>query len=95
MKGYCFLSSVPMRAESSDRSEMVSAAIDFSDVSADEVMTARVDVQAISVDDEPEEILNTVLESTHSRMPVYEDSIDHIIGVVHLNHVLKAMAEKG
>jgi len=77
----------------SDRSEMLSAAIDFSDISADEVMTARVDVQAINIDDEPEEILQAILESTHSRMPVYEDGIDHIIGVVHLNHVLKAMAE--
>jgi len=77
----------------SDRSEMLSAAIDFSDISADEVMTARVDVQAINIDDEPEEILQAIMESTHSRMPVYEDGIDHIIGVVHLNHVLKALAE--
>ncbi len=76
----------------SDRSELLSAAIDFSDISAEEVMTARVDMEALSIDDDPEEILELVLQSTHSRMPVYEDSIDNIIGVIHLNHLLKALA---
>ena len=77
----------------SDQSELMSAAIDFKDTSADEVMTARVDMQAIDINDSPEKILAAVLESSHSRMPVYEDSIDHIIGVVHLNHLLKALSK--
>ena len=77
----------------SERSEMVAAAIDFSDRSADEVMTARVDVQAIDIEDDREEIIRTALSSTHSRIPVYEGTIDHIIGMVHLNHLLKALSE--
>ena len=77
----------------SDRSEMVAAAIDFSDISAEEVMTARVDVEAIDIEDSREEILETVLHSSHSRIPVYEDTIDHIIGIIHLNHLLKALSE--
>lgn len=77
----------------SNRSEMVAAAIDFSDTSADEVMTSRVDVLAIDIDDDRQEIIDAALSSTHSRIPVYEDTIDHIIGVVHLNHLLKAFAE--
>ena len=78
----------------SERSEMLSAAIDFSDVSAEDVMTARVDMETLNIDDSEEEILEAVLRSTHSRMPVYEDSIDNIIGVIHLNHLLKAMAKE-
>lgn len=77
----------------SDRSDLVAAAIDFPDVSASDVMTARVDVEAIDINDEPGEILKIVLASTRSRMPVYEDSIDNVIGVIHLNHLLKAMSE--
>ncbi|MBR0087088.1 MAG: HlyC/CorC family transporter [Lachnospiraceae bacterium] len=75
-----------------ERSEMVSAAIDFSDTSADEVMTARVDVQAIDIDADRDEIIEMALESSHSRIPVYEGTIDHVIGVIHLNHLLKALA---
>ena len=76
----------------SDQSELLSAAIDFSDISAEDAMTARVDMEALNIDDDPEEILEMVLGSSHSRMPVYEDSIDNIIGVIHLNHLLKSLA---
>lgn len=75
-----------------DRSELVTAAIDFPDISAEEAMTARVDMQAIDVDDDREEILRQVLESSHSRLPVYRESVDNIIGVIHLNHLLKALS---
>lgn len=77
----------------SDRTELVTAAIEFSDVSAEEVMTSRVDMQAIDIDDDREEIVRTVMESSHSRLPIYRESIDNIIGVVHLNHLLKAWAD--
>ncbi len=76
-----------------DRSELVQAAIDFSEISAYEVMTARVDVEAIDIDDDWDEILAQVERSSYSRLPVYEDSIDHIIGVLYLNHFLKAVAD--
>ena len=76
-----------------ERSELVQAAIDFSEISAYEVMTARVDVEAIDIDDDWEDILALVEESSFSRIPVYEGSIDHIIGVLYLNHFLKAVAD--
>ncbi|MCR5301631.1 MAG: hemolysin family protein [Lachnospiraceae bacterium] len=76
----------------SDQSEIVAAAIDFSDVSASDVMTARVDIEAIDIDDPIQEIVKMVSKSRKSRFPVYEDSIDNIIGVMHLNPFLKAMA---
>lgn len=76
-----------------DASELVSAAIDFPEKSASEIMTARVDVTAIDIDDDWEEILDTVLDSTFSRLPVYEDSIDNIIGMLPLNRLLKALID--
>ncbi len=76
-----------------DRSELVQAAIDFSEVSAFEVMTARVDVEAIDIEADWDRILWQVENSSHSRLPVYEGSIDHIIGVLVLNRFLKAVTD--
>lgn len=76
-----------------DASELVSAAIDFADISASEVMTARVDIVGIDIEDPWEEILHTIYTSPFSRIPVYEDSVDHVIGILSLNHFLKAMID--
>ena len=76
-----------------ERSELVRSAIDFSDVMASEVMTARVDVYAIDIEDDWEKILALVDESPYSRLPVYQESIDNIIGVLYLNRFLKALTE--
>lgn len=78
-----------------DQSELVQAAIEFDQIAAYEVMTARVDVQAIDIDDDWEEILSVIENAPFSRLPVYEDSIDNIIGVLYLNHFLKAVADEG
>ncbi len=76
-----------------DQTELVQAAIDFSDISAQDAMTARVDIVAIDIDDDRESILEIIEHSPYSRLPVYEDSIDNIIGVLYLNHFLKALTE--
>ena len=76
-----------------DQSELVRNAIDFSDISASEAMTARVDVTAIDIDDSWEEIISVLEDAPYTRFPVYEESIDHVIGVLHMNHFLKAMTE--
>ena len=77
-----------------DRSELVQAAIEFSDVMAYEVMTARVDVVALDIDDDWNELLATIESVPYSRIPVYEDSIDNVIGVLYLNHFLKALTDE-
>lgn len=76
-----------------DQSELLRSAIDFSDISALDVMTARVDVLAIDIEDDRDEILKCIEDAPFSRLPVYEDSIDNIIGVLYLNRFLKAMAD--
>ncbi len=77
-----------------DQTELVQAAIDFSDISAQDAMTARVDILAIDIDDDWENILDTIEKAPYSRLPVYEDSIDNIIGILYLNHFLKAQTEQ-
>ena len=78
-----------------DQSELVQAAIDFSETSALDVMTARVDVQAIDIEDDWDDILALIEDAPYTRLPVYEGSIDNIIGILYLNHFLKALADNG
>ena len=78
-----------------DQSELLRSAIEFSEISALDVMTARVDVVAIDIEDDWDEIIAQVEEASFSRLPVYEDSIDNIIGVLYLNRFLKARADGG
>ncbi len=72
-----------------DRSELVQAALEFSDVSASDAMTARVDMTAIDIDDDWEEIQALLNTTPYSRIPVYEDSVDNIIGVLYLNRFFR------
>lgn len=72
-----------------DRSELLKSAIEFSDISAQEILTPRVDMVAIDIDDDMDVILATINTSPYSRIPVYEKSIDKIIGVLYINHYLK------
>ena len=76
-----------------DEVELISAAIDFSEITAQEVMTARVDLLAIDFDDSWQEIMEIIEESPYSRIPVYEDSIDNIIGILSMNHLLKTLID--
>ncbi|MBR3298020.1 MAG: HlyC/CorC family transporter [Clostridia bacterium] len=75
-----------------DTSELLQSALDFPDICVYEIITPRVDMVAIDIEDSREEIMEVIETSVYSRIPVYEDSIDNIIGVLHLNQFLKAMA---
>ena len=77
-----------------DQSELVQAAIDFADISAAEVMTARVDMAALDIDDPWEKQLETIYSTPYTRLPVYRESTDNIIGILHLNRFYKAMVDR-
>lgn len=66
-----------------DESDLIRSAIEFTDVSVDEILTPRVEVIAISSDSAIEEIAQTFLDSGYSRLPVYGDDIDDVIGLLH------------
>lgn len=77
----------------SDDTELLQNAIDFAEVSASEAMTARVDVQAIDIEDDWADILSFVENTPFSRIPVYESGIDNIIGIIHLNRFLQQLVD--
>jgi len=66
-----------------EEGELIRSAIEFNDLDVNDVLTPRVDLVAIDVKYSNEEIDRLFFESGYSRMPVYENSIDNIIGVIH------------
>lgn len=69
-----------------DKSELLQSTLEFPDTTVEEIMTPRIDMLSIDVEDAPEAIEDIIEESRYSRIPVYEDSIDNIIGILYLNH---------
>ena len=69
------------------------SALDFSDISASEAMTARVDMVAIDIDDDWDDIVRIIDDSSYSRLPVYSGSVDNIIGFLYLNRFFKTMMD--
>ena len=78
-----------------DSGELLQSALEFSDITVEQILTPRVDVQGIDCEDEPAEILADVMRASHSRFPYYRDSLDHIEGVFYIAPFLKAVAELG
>lgn len=78
-----------------DEGEMIQGIFSFRDTIAREVMVPRTDVTALRANDPIEEVVKTIVESGHSRIPIYEDTLDNIIGIVHAKDLLKYWGEKG
>ena len=75
-------------------SEMIRQVIVFNDREAVDILIPRVDVAAVSVDATSEELAAAFIETGFSRLPVYEETIDHIVGVVYHKDYYKRAAEK-
>lgn len=67
-----------------EEKEMITNVVDFGDSLAKDVMVPRVDMVFISVDATVEEILNTYMDEQYTRLPVYEESKDNVIGILHV-----------
>src|SRR5262249_57664650 len=75
--------------------EMIDKVFVFGDKDAADVMVARPDVIAVSVDMPPEEALATVLDSPYTRYPVFRESLDDIVGVLHVRDLFTAIHDRG
>ena len=64
-------------------SELIRSAIEFNDLNVEDVLTPRVDIIAVRVDDDAKTVQMRFAESGYSRLPVYEDGIDDIVGILH------------
>ncbi len=73
-----------------EQCDLLQNALDFDEVLAYEIITPRVDMEAIDIRDAYEINIKKLEEATYTRLPVYEDTPDNIIGILHLNHFYKA-----
>ena len=64
-------------------SELIRSAIEFTDVDVEEILTPRVDLQAIELDASDDEIADAFKQSGYSRLPVYQETVDNIVGILH------------
>ena len=76
-----------------DTADLLQSALDFGDVLAYEVITPRVDLVGIDLDDSREEMLKVAFASPYTRIPVYQETMDNIVGILHLNHLYKALVK--
>lgn len=75
-------------------SKLVQSALDFDEITLDEILTPRVDIIAIDINDEINKIKEIFFNERYSRLPVYEKNIDNIIGTLHEKDFLKAVIER-
>lgn len=74
--------------------EMINNVFDFDDIDAGDIMTHRTDMIAIDVEDPFEDVISLSIEEGRSRIPVYEDDPDNIVGVIHIKDLLPYVGQK-
>ena len=67
-----------------EESELIRSAIEFNDLLAVDIFTPRVDLDAVPADADKQEIADLFSETGYSRLPVYEDTIDTVVGIIHI-----------
>ncbi len=77
-----------------DEHELLQGLVSFKTVTVREVMTPRVDVVAVSNDTNFDELMKIITESGHSRIPLYDEDLDDIIGVIYAKDLLKFIRKK-
>lgn len=69
--------------------EIIESLTDFKDIYVFEIMTPRVDIIALSINDTIDNAIEIIVKSGHSRIPIFENSIDNIVGILHAKDLLK------
>ena len=79
-----------------EEKELINNVFDFNDITVSEIMTHRTDIFAVDIDMNQEELLNEIIkdECRHSRIPVYDETIDEIKGVLYVKDIIKNMNKK-
>ena len=78
-----------------DQGDLISSALQFQDVTVGSILPSRVDVAAIDIDMTQEEILDLIKRENHSRMPVYQDNIDTVIGILQIRKYIRKVISDG
>lgn len=77
-----------------EQKELLNNVFAFNDIIVSEVMTPRTDIFAIEIEDDVNELLDKIDEYKYSRIPVYEDNIDNIEGILFIKDILKVVKEQ-
>ncbi len=75
--------------------DLIKSAIEFNDLEAGDILTPRVDLTAVDIEEDQQAIYNVFMESRFSRIPVYKDTIDNIVGVIHQRDFFVMIRTKG
>jgi putative hemolysin len=75
--------------------EMLYKVFDFADKEASDVMVPRPEVVALSIDLPPEQCLEAVMDSPYTRYPVYRESLDSVVGILHVRDLFSALRDRG
>ena len=78
-----------------EEKEMIHSIFEFTDTIVRKVMVPRIDMEAVDVNAPVDELLDVIIRAGHSRVPVYEETIDNIVGIVHAKDILRALRENG
>ena len=73
--------------------ELLQSALEFTDLDASDILTPRIDVVGFEIGESTENILQTISETQFSRFPVYEGTVDHVVGILVAKHLLKELVE--
>ena len=73
--------------------ELLQSALEFTDLDAADILTPRIDVIGFEIHDSMDFILNTIAETQFSRYPVYERTVDHVVGILYVKHLLKELVD--
>ena len=71
-----------------EEQEMIESVLELDETAADEIMTPRTDITAVEVNSDLQTVLDTISEAGHTRVPVYEENIDKIIGMIYAKDLL-------
>ena len=78
-----------------EHKHMLGSILDLDDVLVSDVMKHRKSIEMIDIDDRPEDIVQAAIRSSFTRLPLYRDNPENIIGVLHAKDLIRALAKRG
>lgn len=78
-----------------EEKEMIHSIFEFTDTVVRKVMVPRIDMHAVEVNAMVDELMEVITKAGHSRIPIYDETIDNIVGIVHAKDLLRALHENG
>ena len=91
MKSPFKLNSQAIKELEEDQQQMIRGVVELSGTTVKEIMVPRTDTAFLSADASKEELLTCICESEHSRFPVYQDTVDNVIGILHVKDALNVL----